>query len=124
MKGIVVKPIPSPKEAFPSYPVSAAFGPHAVHLSRKQRAWLMRVLHSRTYGPRRADLRFAIIPKRYILPGYSVPLVIYVASGDIPDRGGHVIGESCNALFDPQEHGLFPGSEVSCEGATPLPVVP
>ncbi len=112
---------PTPTQAFPSYTVDAAFGPGGVQLTREERAWLLRVLHSKTYG--RADLRFAFIPK-YDTFHYKVPLVIYVYSGAIPDRGGHIIGEPCNLEFDPQEHGVFPGSEASCEGPSPLPVIP
>jgi hypothetical protein len=120
MKGIVVSPSPMAPPAYATYPVSDAFGPRAVHLSREQRAWLLRVLRSKTYGPQRAKLRFAV------LAGYKVPLVIYVRmpSQDGQDRGGHVIGQSCSSEFDPYFHGLYPGSEVSCTAPTPLPVVP
>ncbi len=126
MKGMVVSaaPIASPtpmgSPAYITYPVSAAFGPHAVHLSREQRAWLLRVLRSKAYGPQRAKLRFADLATP------EVPLVIYVrlASQDGHDRGGHVIGESCNSEFDPQERGLFPGTEASCSPPTPQPVEP
>ncbi len=116
----IATPSPFASPAFVTYPVSAAFGPHAVHLSREQRAWLLRVLRSKTYGPLHARLRFAN------LPDYNVPLVIYVRmpSQDGQDRGGHVIGESCNSEFDPYSHGLFPGTEASCSPPTPLPVVP
>lgn len=109
-----------PPPAYKTYPVSAAFGPHAVKLTVKQRAWLVRILHSRTYGPKRAELRFAD------MPGFTTPLVVYVnySNNGAPIRGAHVIGESCNSEFDPQEHGLFPGTEASCEGPTPLPVIP
>jgi hypothetical protein len=126
MKGMAVSPAriatPSPiaSPAFVTYPVSAALGPHAVHLSREQRLWLLRVVHSRTYGPQSSKLRFAILATA------EVPLVIYVrlASQDGQDRGGHVIGESCNSEFDPQERGLFPGTEASCSPPTPQPVEP
>lgn len=109
-----------PPPAYKTYPVSAAFGPHAVKLTPKQRTWLLRILHSRTYGPKRAELRFAD------MPGFTTPLVVYVnySNNGAPIRGAHVIGESCNSEFDPQEHGLFPGTEASCEGPTPLPVIP
>jgi hypothetical protein len=118
MKGIAATPIPTPTELYPSYPIAAAFGPHAVPLTREQRAWLLRVLRSRTYGWQRADLRFAD------MPGIKVPLVIYASGGEIPDHGGHVIGDACNVEFDPQQHGLFGASESACEGTTPEPVVP
>lgn len=106
--------------AFKTYPVPAAFGPHAVALTVKQRNWLLRIIHSKTYGPQRGKLRFAD------MPGWTTPLVVYVtyANNGAPVRGAHVIGESCNTEFDPQEHGLFPGTEASCEPPTPLPVVP
>lgn len=109
-----------PTQGFKTYPVSAAFGAHAVRLSSEQRAWLLRVLHSKTYGPQRARLRFAD------MPGRQVPLVIYVsrALNGEPDSGGHVIGEVCNSEFDPGGDGLFAATEASCMAPTPLPVVP
>jgi hypothetical protein len=119
MKGIVVTASPSPTPLYATYPVSAAFGPHAVYLSRAQRLWLLRIIHSKTYGPRRAKLRFAVLASR------QVPLVVYVPWGiGNRARGGHVIGEGCMSEFDPDVHGLGPGSEVSCTAPTPLPVIP
>ncbi len=48
--------------------------------------------------------------------GIATPIVVYVHDpgqpGDV-ERGGHVLGEACNAIFDPYEHGLFGGSAAS-----------
>ena len=126
MKAMVVTPLPvttpSPiaSPAFVTYPVSAAFGPHAVHLSHDQRTWLLRVIHSKTYGPKRANLRFTDQASA------GVPLVIYVRgpSQDGHDRGGYVIGDRCNILFDPYQRGVFASTEASCTNRPPLPVVP
>ncbi len=114
---MVVTPVPATADAYKTYAVSAAFGRRPVPLAPAQRRWLLRVLHSKTYGPQRANLRFVL------LHGPTEPLVIYTArlDDDGNDFGGHVIGEGCSLEFDPVKVGLFSSA---CTAPTPLPVVP
>lgn len=109
---------PTARPLFKTYPVSAAFSRNGPTLTSAQRAWIQRVISSRNYGPLRARLRFALVraPTR--------PIVIYVdnAGPGEADHGGHVIGEGCNVLFDPVEHGVFPATGAACAPPTPRPV--
>lgn len=109
---------PTPHSLFKTYPVSVAFSRNGPTLTSAQRAWIRQVIHSKNYGPLRARLRFATVA------GPTRPLVIYVnkAGPSQADRGGHVIGEGCNVLFDPVEHGVFPATGASCTPPTPKPV--
>ena len=118
MKEMAKKPLRTPYQAFPSYPVSILDAPRAPKITPAQRRWIEKVRHSKNY--RNEKLRFAV------LPGWTTPIVVYVDHSDMNmglDPGGHVIGEYCNAAFDPKERGKFPASEASCEGATPKPVI-
>jgi hypothetical protein len=86
-------------------------------MTREQRAWIARIVRSRNYGWEHTKLRFAL------LDDLRVPIVVYRAHIENGiDRGGLVIGESCNAYFDPHQFGLVttPG-DVGCdENAKPV----
>ncbi len=118
MEAIRVTPWPTASPAFKTYSINAAFAPDGPAITRKQRSWIRRVIHSKAYGPLRSRLRFADVP------GVKTPIVVYVdrASPGQTDRGGHVLGESCYIMFDPYEHGEFPGTGASCAPPTPKPV--
>jgi hypothetical protein len=103
--------VASPRPLYRSYPVSAAFKSHGPPLTREQRAWIAKIVHSHNYGWERSKLRFALVVD------YHVPIVVYRAhmyQGN--DHGGLIIGESCASLFDPYEFGFVttPG-DVSCD---------
>lgn len=100
-----------------SYPVGAAFEHGGPPLTREQRAWIARILHSRNYGSQRSQLRFALVED------LRVPIVVYRAHMEKGiDNGGLIIGESCNSYFDPHRFGFVttPG-DVGCdENAKPV----
>lgn len=117
MKGVTA---PAPTPAFATYAASEAFGPHPVALTAPQRAWLLRVVHSRTYGAQRSKMRFAV------MPGSKTPLIVFIANyrPDTEDPVVHVIGGSCNEFFRPTEGYRFFGTDAGCADDPPPPVIP
>lgn len=111
---------PSPTPTYATYAVDEAFGSHAVSLTEPQREWLLRVMRSRTYGPQRKKMRFAL------LAGTRTPLIVFVA--DYPagayDPVVHVIGGACNEFFRPAEGYAFAGTDAGCADHPPPPVLP
>jgi len=102
---------------FRSYPVSAAFDRKGPALTREQRAWIAKIVHSRNYGWERSQLHFALVDD------LLVPIVVYRAHIDKGvDRGGLIIGESCGSFFDPHQFGLVrtPGDAGCDENAKPV----
>jgi hypothetical protein len=106
--------------AYKTYGVADAFGSHAVVLTAPQRAWLLRVIHSRTYGFQRKEMRFAM------MPGSRTPLIVFIANypPDAFDPIVHVIGGACNEFFRPTEGYMFFGTDAGCADHPPPPVVP
>jgi hypothetical protein len=80
---------------FRAYPVSAAFGPHALRLTGAQRRWLLHVMRSRAYRDDRDQLAFALSA------GRARPLVVFVdyGKGGVPSPGlKNAIGD-CGVTF-------------------------
>jgi hypothetical protein len=85
---------PTARPTIPTYPVSAAFGAHAVPLTAKQRAWILRIVHSRAYGPVAGSLVFANVPDP---PAPIAVFRIFPGGGE-----SAIIGEPCDH-FDPYD---------------------
>ena len=62
--------IPSAPTEAPMYPLKRAFGAHAVPLTSRQRAWILRIARSRSYR--------AIANQLYFVnaPGSSTPIIV------------------------------------------------
>jgi hypothetical protein len=101
----------NPPILFPAYPVSRAFGPNAMPMTSKQRAWIRRIVNSRTYGNERAILYFAY--ER----GSGTPIVVYEQYRH--GATGSVIGAGC-LYFSPYE-GLFTGPDCLGTAKPPIP---
>jgi hypothetical protein len=111
---------PTPQSpAFQTYPIAAAFAKNGPSLTTAQREWVLRILGSRTFRAQRARLRFWIPP--CCRPSQ---LIVYAQRPPVDgnDRGGHIIGEGCNAYFDPYEHGPRPMTGAGCGTFTPDPI--
>lgn len=110
-----VTPFPQPTYSVKTYPAREALATGGPNLTVAQRAWIQKVVRSKSY--RTLRLRVAI------LSGFKTPVVVYV---DRPQpggtRGGHVIGEACQVQFDLVTGRVYPGSEASCSPPTPPPV--
>jgi len=102
----------NPPVLFPSYPVRRAFGPDAVPMTARQRAWIERILRSRTYRYERQILYFADVP------GSGTPIVVYEQLQ--PGAVGPVIGAGGCLFFTPYE-GLFAPPHCA---SSPKPVIP
>jgi len=109
-----------PHDAAPyrTYPIRAAFSPTGPRLTSVQRAWIRRILNSKSFARQRSNLRFVIISLR------NIPIVVYVNTPAARDNGffgGQVIGASCNTIFDPVVHGIFAGPICGPPLPTPTP---
>ena len=122
-QGNTLKETASTRPLFRSYPVSAAFQFHGPRLTREQRDWIAKIVHSRNYGWERSKLRFAVVSDRIPPFAHGVPIVVYRAHMyQGIDHGGLIIGESCSSFFDPYQFGFVttPG-DVSCnENSKPV----
>jgi hypothetical protein len=104
---------------YKTYPIDAAFSPTGPHLTSRQRAWIVRIVRSKTFERQRLDLYFAIISFG------NIPIVVYVNTpkdrNSYGSYGGQVIGAECNILFDPRVHGIFTGPICGPPLPTPTP---
>ncbi len=89
-----------------------------LQISANQRNWIRAIISTPGYSERKSALRVSLTK------GIRTPIVVFESSLDEEshERGGHIIGENCNVIFDPYDHGIFPGSQASCSPPTPLPV--
>ena len=119
MSSTASRPTAAPPK-YATYPVSAAFAKNGPRLTPAQRQWILRIVRSKNYGPYRARLRFALVATK------QVPLVVWVASQEQRAPGerasSHIIGDGCNAYFDPQELGVFAAPGDAACAKTPEPV--
>ncbi len=116
-RGTVVQSATEMGPPFRTYPVSVVLSGGGPTVTRAQRAWLVKVIHSRNYGWERSKLRFVLFNDSH------VPIVVYRAHiQNGIDRGGLIIGESCNAYFDPHQFGFVttPGDAACDENAKPV----
>jgi len=88
MKGIAVSASPSPTLLYIAYLVARAFGPHAVPITSKQRAWILHTVRSQNYRSIRNRLYFVDAPVS------GPPIIVFER---YPNGGeGPIIGMGCD----------------------------